>query len=275
MRILVALCLMVGVARAEAPAVIATKLIDAQLAAMKGAQTSLEKQFPDDTVIGATGGGTTIVKDGTNMITAGIADTMRGVIASTKVLSLTAGGDAKVVWFGGEVEIGVEEQTGPKNITKSKQLVRFTELAVAEGGKWKVIAAEFGRVGTPKRDENTQSSIQGATKRLTMTKFLVDPKQMAFQLPAKDDTVFVFGTDKGEKAVGAVAAKKLLESWKGLKLEIQGDVREIEGTGYGFVHANINWVKPGGPPYRMRALVIATAEKSQPWVFRAVQFAVP
>ena len=154
MRILLLVCLMVGVAQAETPAQIAKKLLDGQLAAMKGAQSStFETAFPADTVVGATDGGTSKAADGLGHIRSGIANNMLAVISTTKVLSLTAGGDAKVVWFSGEVEIGTEQQTGPRSITKNKHVVRFTELAVADGAKWKVVAAEFGRPGTRPRDD--------------------------------------------------------------------------------------------------------------------------
>lgn len=75
--------------------------------------------------------------------------------------------------------------------------------------------------------------------------------------------------------MGVPAAKKLLESWKTLKLELAGGVREVTTANYGFVQASLKWTKPDGKPLWMRVLVIATRERSQQWVIRAVHYGLP
>ncbi len=275
MRILLLVCLMVGVAQAETPTQIAKKIVTAQIEALADnndlSGEAFAKTFATDAVVMASYGGT--AKNELGGIQSEIRGGMHAWVQSAKLVSLVAGGDDKVVWISAEIDLANTSHTGPGVKTKESYTLRVTELAVSDGGKWKVVAAMFGRPGPASRNKYPPLAIEGTTKRGSMTKFLVDPKQVAFQLPGKDDTVVVFGTDKSEKAVGAAAAKKLLESWKGLKLEIEGNVREVEGPTWGFVQANISWVKPGGPPYRLCALMIATKEPSQPWVFRAIQFA--
>ena len=275
MRILlvVALSISSGLAHAETPAEIATKLIDAQLDAFKTADDDkFGRQFAPDALFGVSGNG--IVQAERVRVTVGLTGDGRGEITGSKKLSLTAGGNATVVWFSGEVEILFQARVSPGEPTKYKTAVRFTELAVVDGGgKWHVVAAEWGNPTSP--SDGDGATIPQGTKPGTLAKLVIDPKQLAFQLPAKDDTVVVFGTDARERAVGVPAAKKLLESWKTLKLELAGGVREVTTANYGFVQASLKWTKPDGKPLWMRVLVIATRERSQPWVIRAVHYGLP
>lgn len=283
MRILLVVVLVMGVAYAETPTQVATKLVNAHLDALKNNDDTegkaLEKTFAPDGLVIAPDGDLGTPKTGLprvkTSIVGGNVGGMPAGVASVKIGSLTSGGDDKVTWLAAELEFVTYSRNAPKTAPRSTHTIRLTELAVADGGKWKVVAALFGKPGTPKRDSNPPLMISGETKPGSLSKILVSPEYLSNGL-AKDATVVVFGTDKAEKAIGGPAAKKLVDSWKSLKLEIEGDVREIATSTYGFVQANVNWVKPGGAPYRMRALMIATRDgTSDPWTIRAVQFAIP
>jgi hypothetical protein len=156
----------------------------------------------------------------------------------------------------------------------SKHPIRFTEMAVADGAKWKVVAAQFAMPRSPKRDKMTPSSIENETKADQLARILISPSALSNGL-AKDATAVVFGTDKAERGIGGPAAKKLVDGWKSLKLEIEGNVREVRTATYGFVQANVNWVQAGGAPYRMRALMIATPDRTGTWTIRTVHYAAP
>jgi hypothetical protein len=275
MRILVVVCLMVGVAHA-APADVAKKIIDAQVAGAQTSDDSFEKTFAPDAIVNdqeVSGLGTLKVELFNHA-------SFQIVIKGIKVRSLTAGGDAKLVWFAGELEVttagvtGQDDQTGDiKTGPATKHTVRFSELAVAEGARWRVVAAQFAEPGTPKREKTGRGTMSGETKADQLSRIVISPSALANGL-AKDATAIVFGTDNEERGIGGPAAKKLVESWKPLKLEIDGKVREVRTATYGFVQANVNWVKPGGDPYRMRALLIATPDPTGTWTIRVVHYAV-
>lgn len=205
MRILlvVALSISSGLAHAETPAEIATKLIDAQLDAFKTADDDkFGRQFAPDALFGVSGNG--IVQAERVRVTVGLTGDGRGEITGSKKLSLTAGGNATVVWFSGEVEILFQARVSPGEPTKYKTAVRFTELAVVDGGgKWHVVAAEWGNPTSP--SDGDGATIPQGTKPGTLAKLVIDPKQLAFQLPAKDDTVVVFGTDARARTRGGCA----------------------------------------------------------------------
>jgi hypothetical protein len=276
MRILLLLVVSVGVAHAEAPADVAKKIVDAQLAALQKIDDSFEKTFAPGAVVNAS--------DVQNLQMVKVEEITGGgfrtSIHATKLLSLTAGGDAKVVWLAGEAELTTRTVTGQKDNgdfeygPSAKHTIRFTELAVADGAKWKVVAAQFAQPGAPKRNTSAPTSIDNETKPDQLAKIVVSSTALSNGL-AKDATAVVFGTDKAERGIGGPAAKKLVDGWKSLKLELEGKVREVRTATYGFVQANVNWVQPGGAPYRMRALMIATPGPTGTWTIRTVHYAAP
>lgn len=274
MRILLLLLVSVGVAHAEAPADVAKKIVNAQLAGLQQMDDGFDKTFAPGAVVNSS--------DVQNLQMVKVDEIANGgfrtSIHATKLLSLTAGGDAKVVWLAGEAEISTRGVTGQKDNgdfeygPSTKHTIRFTELAVADGGKWKVVAAQFARPGAPQRNTRAPASIDNETKADQLAKLVISSTALSSGL-AKDATAVVFGTDKAERGIGGPAAKKLVDGWKSLKLELEGKVREVRTATYGFVQANVNWIQPGGAPYRMRALLIATPDPSGAWTIRAVHYA--
>lgn len=264
-----------GAARAEAPAAVAKKIVTAQVAALTNTDDSvIAKTFAPDAVVMITEGGAEEAKSGLSLLKAGITGSMHAFISKAKLASLTAGGNAKMVWIGAEIELTLDQQTSETTTSTRKQTVRLTELAIADGTTWKVIAAMFAPPGSPTRDKTGPSAIEGATAAGPLARILISPSALSSGL-SKDAATVVFGTDKGERGIGAAPAKKLIDSWKSLKLEVDGAVREVRTTTYGFVQANVKWVKPGGEPYRMRALMIATPDPTGTWTIVAVHYAVP
>lgn len=275
MRILLAwLVMLVGVAHAETPADVAKKIVNTQLTSLQKMDDEFDKTFAAGAVVNASDvHNLSLVK--VDEITNG---NMRTGIHSAKLLSLTAGGDSKVVWMAGEAELTTRLVTGQKDDGEftygpsAKHSVRFTELAVADGAKWKVVAAQFARPEAPKRNTSAPTSIANETKADHLARTVISPLALSTAL-AKDATAVVFGTDKAERGIGGPAAKKLVDGWKSLKLELEGKVREVRTATYGFVQANVNWVQPGGAPYRMRALLIATPDPTGTWTIRTVHYA--
>jgi hypothetical protein len=277
MRILVVVWVVMsfGVARAESPADVARKIVNAQLAALEQLDDSFEKTFAPGSVVNESD------VQNLQMLKLDLANGgMTTSIDATKLVSLTAGGNAKVVWIAAEAELTTRSLTGqddngePTYSAKENHAIRFTELAVADGTKWKVVAAQFARPGSPKRNKLPPSAIDNTTKADQLARIVISPSALSTGL-AKDATAVVFGTDKAERGIGGQAGKKLLDRWKSLKLEIDGAVREVRTATFGFVQANVNWVQPGGAPYRMRVLMIATPDPTGTWTIRTVHYATP
>src|SRR5690606_27393922 len=113
-------------------------------------------------------------------------------------------------------------------------------------------------------DKKPPSAIAAPTSAGVLAKWAANPKALSRLLLPKPTTV-VFGTEKAERGIGGAAAKKLVDSWAKLQLELEGTPREVRTPRYGFLQANINWVKPGGPPYRMRVLMIGIPDSKGTW----------
>lgn len=273
MRILLVVVLVVAskLAHAETPAQVADKLVTAQLAALVANDVeALGKSFTSDAVILGPNSSSSLAKEGLEVFRVGIVGhTMHGRMFSAKQTSLVAGGDDKQVWIALEIAtvFGGHEYAAAK--PDSKATLRITELAVPVNGSWKIVAA---LVAEPGRESSRPWAVLNATKPDALSKLLASPSAISSGL-AKD--AVVLGTEKSERTVGSAAAKKLVESWKGLQLSIVGNVREVRTATYGFVQANLEWTDAKKRKHEMRGLVIATPDPAGTWTIRAVHYGWP
>jgi hypothetical protein len=151
------------------------------------------------------------------------------------------------------------------------RVVRAVELLDA-AASWKVVAASFTDEHTLSRLSSSLGPIPSDTPPGPLVKLLTAPDALASSLGP--DPVVVYGTDAGEHAVGASAAKSLLAKWRKLPLVLEeaDKVREVHGNGWGFAIADVNLAKPGGPPFRMSAFAVATAKPDGTWQVNAVSY---
>lgn len=115
----------------------------------------------------------------------------------------------------------------------------------------------------------------GAQGNASADKLLTHPAQLAAAL-LSNPNVIVLGTDTKERAVGA-AAKKMLTSWKSLKLAVDGGVRtgSIGESGLGYLAANISLTSGKHTlPFRVLAFTRENPETGAPTIL-ALHFSSP
>jgi len=188
----------------------------------------------------------------------------------SRITSLVAGGDQSVVWYTSDVSVkysGAAEGVGE---FRSSDTNRITQVAVSDGKAWKVVASLIGLPGGA-LSSDAPGDMAGATAAGPLAPLLASPKALAAALSA-DPHTFVIGTDKGERAIGPAAAKKLLTSWAKLSLVIDGKVREVETKSYGVVQGHVKWTK-GKDTRWMNAMLVAVPAPDGAWKVVGVHYA--
>jgi hypothetical protein len=174
----------------------------------------------------------------------------------------TSGGNAQVAWFAAELHLTIASHEPGSSAATEKHTVRAIELLDASAD-WKVVVASFTNVaqlyafGT--------SSIKDPTDAGPLTSLLLSPETLASAL---GDGAVVFGTDSGERGIGAADAKALLDKWKKLTITLdpKSKVREVRTATYGYAMTNVRIVmKPGGEAYKLNAFVLALPGAGGAW----------
>jgi hypothetical protein len=188
-----------------------------------------------------------------------------------KLSQFIAGGTTVMAWLAAELEITVVSAEPGEKPSSATHTVRAVELLDA-ASDWKVVAASFTEVRSLDRLRESLGPIPSPTPAGPLMKLLAAPDELVASLSV--DPVFVFGTDKAERAIGQAAAKALLSKWRKLPLAIEeGDkVREVRTASWGFAMADVNIPKPGGAPYRMTGFLIAVPGPSGSWSVVAVNY---
>jgi hypothetical protein len=102
-----------------------------------------------------------------------------------------------------------------------------------------------------------------------LAKLLADPRAAAAALESSYTTVF--GTDPGEHATNEESGK-LLASWGRLQLALDPQVREVERAKSGYAIGTVTLAKPGGPPYRMSAIIVGALDEHGAWKIVAIHY---
>lgn len=264
--------ILVGRAEAETPSQRGRKILDAQVASLTdSSKPKLELMFdPKSLVLGAFGG-ETLEAQGRDLKLIFAGGSPHSVIKKAKVASFSGGGTESAVWFTAEIAITVRnhepESKGPE--TRSHTM-RLTELVVADGGSWKVVASVLDQPLSPHSATFAPDPVHGSTTAGPLAALPASIAALKTAL-ANDPGVVVIGTDKGERAVGPKAAKKQLDRWSKLKLEMDTKVREVRTTTWGYVQSNIDMVK-GDLRYQMAVLLIALPSADGTWSVGAVHY---
>jgi hypothetical protein len=83
----------------------------------------------------------------------------------------------------------------------------------------------------------------------------------------------VFGTEPDEHGEDS-DARDLLGRWAKLQFALDPAAREVHVADYGYAIASVALARPGGPPLRMRALVIGTLDNGT-WKIDAIHYIAP
>lgn len=190
---------------------------------------------------------------------------------SAKLTKLTAGGSSSMVWLAAELEITVLSSEPGEKPSTDTHAIRAVELLDA-ASEWKAVAASFTEARPLEQLRPTRGPIPSATAPGPLVKLLAASDELAAALAS--DQVIVYGTDKAERAIGQPAAKALLSKWRKLPLAIEEDakVRETRTATWGYAMAIVNIPKPGGPPFRMSAFLIAVPAANGTWSVVAVNY---
>lgn len=268
---IVALLLALGRAVAETPAQHARAILDAQVAALTDhTKPRLELTFDPKSVMLGMGGGVEFenLSVDLNQIFAG--GSPHSVIKKAKVASFAGGGTDSAVWFTAEIAITIRNHEPESRPVTESHTIRLTELVVADGATWKVVASVLDEPRSPTASDRQRSSVEGSTTAGPLAALPASMPALKAAL-ANDPGVVVIGTDKGERAVGAKAARKLLDRWSKLKLEMDTKVREVRTKTWGFVQSNIDMAK-GKERYRMAVLLIALPNDDGTWRVGAAHY---
>lgn len=178
-------------------------------------------------------------------------------IRTVRISTFQSGDSGSAEWFAAELEITTD---GKPRIYRALELVDKTgKVAVASFAPLKPLA----RVAAA-------PSVPSSTDAGPLATYLTDTRAAGVAL-ATGGQVAVFGTDPGERATDVDAAQKLLGSWSTLGLALEPHAREVHWPRGGYAVAIVNYAKPGGPPFRMAALVIGSEDKGV-WLVSAYHY---
>lgn len=107
--------------------------------------------------------------------------------------------------------------------------VRVTEVIAPTADGPRVIAAAFSVAPEKgaKTVENPPPEVAGGSRPATPETWLTTPLELSKHVADRESTIVV-GSDAEEFAEGAASTRKLLGSWKNVKLDFSGNVRIVE-----------------------------------------------
>jgi hypothetical protein len=242
----------------------ARALVEKQLKALPDGNAALVADFTKDAVVLLSYIGSRIDEPDLELATAIAGLHPHAEMKSAKLANLVAGGNASMVWLAAELEIVVLSTEPGETPSSEVRTVRAVELLDA-ASDWKIVAASFVEVRGLSQRRASLGPIPSPTPAGPLTPLLAAPDKLAAAIGG--DPVVLYGTDKAERAIGAAAAKALLGKWRKLPLTIdEGDkVREVRTANWGYAMADVNIPKPGGPPFRMSAFLIALPGAGGSW----------
>ena len=250
----------------------ARDVLDKQLKALPADEAALKATFAETAVVSVPSF-TAKIDDPSLQLAAQIAFMdPHAEMKSAKLTQLVAaGGTSSMVWFAAEIKVVVQSAEPGEPSSTATHIVRAIELLDGTSD-WKVVAASFSEGRALGRRRHPGWPVAAPTPAGPLVKLLADPTGLASSLAG--DPVVVFGSNATERAVGSSAAAALLGKWKKLPLAIEEEtkVREVHTSAWAYAMAKVNIAKPGGPPYRMGAFLIATPASATTWQVVAVQY---
>jgi hypothetical protein len=157
--------------------------------------------------------------------------------------------------------------------------VRVTEVLTDDPpGGLRVIAASFSippPVGAAPIGEPAPKLSIGAPPAADPDSWLGSPGELAKHLRNDGATVLI-GSDARELALGTDESRRLLASWKNVKLDFVGNVRAIEGAGYRIVAGYARWRGPKPTLFRVLGLFVPGEVMAgpAPWELATVHYSV-
>ncbi len=143
-----------------------------------------------------------------------------------------------------------------------KRPLRVSGLVADTGAGFQLVAGHVQATSTS--GDLSSAELPVTTTPGPLSALLTDPAALAAAL-VDDPNVVVLGTEAKERAVGKPAARKLLASWRKLKLTIAGKPREVHGARWGYAAANLDWARKADDVRHMRATVFATSIDGKTW----------
>lgn len=108
--------------------------------------------------------------------------------------------------------------------------------------------------------------------------WLASPRELSTHLlddamdASQKDSMYLFGSDPAEKALGVEAVRRLLVAWKRIKLEFVGGVRVIDGDDYKVVLGFARW--PGPKPTLFRVLGVFVRRTGASWQLATAHYSI-
>jgi hypothetical protein len=236
-------------------------VLTAQLAALADNSAFANTFAPKATVLTPTGSGE--VHESDAQAAWGVAGmNPHAQIKSATFDHFTSGSAGNVAWFAADLHITVVSHEPQSPPATDNNTIRAIEVLDGAAG-WKVTVAAFTRVG--KMHKIATSTINDRNDAGPLTNLLLSPAAIA---DALGDAAVVYGTDAGERALGAKDGKALLARWSklGITLDSPPAVHEVRGAAYGYTMANVNvTTKPGGPAYSLNAFLLAVPAAGGKW----------
>lgn len=267
--------------RAEAapsPAERARAVVTAQLAALTDSdEAGLGATFAPDAVVLWPRAEPTVAKSGLDALDEDLVGGSPHLdITKGTIKKLSVGGTADAIVIVAELALTYDGAEPGFGRVKGTSVIHAVELLVdTGGGAWKVVAASFEPVETTDWGSSDEpGGIPGASSAGPLTPMLAAPTTLAAALDPGAATT-VFGTGKGERAIGPAKAKKLLAGWRKLELAIIGAPREVRTATYGFAQATVRYKRKKGDPIYFRALLVAVPAADGAWRVVAAQYVSP
>lgn len=191
---------------------------------------------------------------GARVVPAGITSARIESLASDKI------GDG-AFWFAVEIRI-----------TAAGSTRMYRALELLDGKTGQIAVATFAPLA-PFARSAAAPPMPIATPAGPLADLLVSPRAArAAVAPGHARRVEILGTDADERATYGDAAKSLLARWNKLALVRDAAVAEVHTATWGYAVATVSFAKPGGAPYRMAALVLATPTASGAWSVSAIHY---
>lgn len=189
-----------------------------------------------------------------------------GAPARATIGKVAVGSNLSAIWL--TAELAVTAGDGPARNVRAVEV-----LDGAQG--WKIAVASFAETGKPRRAESSPGAVPAPTEAGPIAALLAAPEKLAASLLDDEDaSVFVLGSEPGERGDGLVNAKLLAYKWRKAAFELAADdkVHEVRAAGWGYAIGHVNRLAPPGAPFRTSGLVVAIPSTSGGWSTVAAVF---
>jgi ketosteroid isomerase-like protein len=209
--------------------------------------------------------------EGTTQIANGFREAWGPASAHTEITTAPA-----TIGIGGSAALVTTEWRVVYGTTMSFR-VRVTEMIESRADSIKIVAAHFStppRKGTSSLGEPVPMFPAGSAS--TSGGILVtSPIDLATMVHDSAWTSAI-GSDESEVAIGADAARKMLGTWKKVNLELVGNARIIEGSGYRTVFAFARWRTSKPTLFRVLGIFVRGSGMATPgpWELASVHYSV-